>query len=564
MTRGPVAGQDAHKVAMKAYAKGDFGTAERLYTRILRQVPNDFNALHLLGIIRAQQSRFKEAEGLIARALMNGRSAEALSNHGNVLSELGRHDEAIRQLTQATLLNPQSPENHFNLANACVKAQNHAAAVKSFATAVALRPDFPEALENYADALRELGRPYEGVPLLERAVRLAPRDADLRIAYGAALQEIGDIEGSRKAMMEALEQDSSAASAYYHLARASRIAAEDPLLARMENLHQGAGSLSIKSRAMLNFALAKAYDDVGRYDDAFARLTEASRMVRATITYDEAGEQRQFERLKQAFNAELFEARRDEGWRSETPIFIVGFPRSGTTLTEQILASHPAVHGAGEQSILSTIASSDILKIEHGVGSVLGFPESLAHLPADRFRAAGALYVKELREGAPDRARITDKLPANFIFIGLIRLILPHARIIHVTRNAVDTCLSCLLQRFHKDHVGFSYDLGELGRQYRMYLDLMAHWRAVMPEGSFIEIRYENLVNDLEGQARRIVEYCGLPWDERCLSFHETERAVRTASVAQVRQPLYRTSVERWRRYEKHLGPLIEAIGDFE
>ncbi len=557
-----MASQDAHKIAMKAYAKGDLPRAERLYAKLIRQAPGDFNALHMLGLIRARQERFKEAEDLIRRALLYGRSAEALSNHGNVLSQLGRHDEAIRQLTQASLLNAQSPENHFNLANALVKAENLPAAARAFATAISLKPDFVDALQNYADALRELGRPKEALGLLRRAVVLRPDDAQLHIALGVVLQELGEFDEAKKEMAKALQYDPSALAAYYHLARASKIDPQDGLLARMEACFRDDKALSSRSRAMLGFALAKAYDDVGRYDDAFMRLSEANRQVRSELVYNEAGERRRFERLRQAFAADLLAAAGDYGSPSETPIFIVGFPRSGTTLTEQILASHPDVHGAGEKSILTDVASSNVVSIEKGDGTLQPFPESLATLPKDRFRTAGDWYVQQLSEGNPVALRITDKLPANFMFLGLIRLILPHARIIHVRRQAMDTCLSCFFQRFRKESLPYAYELGELGRHYRMYLDLMAHWRTVMPAGSFIEVQYEDLVDNLESEARRLVDFCGLAWDERCLAFHQSGRAVRTASVAQVRQPIFRSSVERWRRYEKFLAPLVEAIGE--
>jgi tetratricopeptide (TPR) repeat protein len=556
-----MAGQDPHKVAMKAYAKGDLATAERVYAKLTRLAPRDFNALHMLGVIRAQQKRFEEAEHLIARALLYGRSAEALSNHGNVLSELGRHDEAIRQLTQAVLLGPQSPENHFNLANAYVKAENLRAAARAFASTISLKPDFVDALQNYSKVLRELDRPGEAAALLKRAISLNPGDAELHIGLGVILQELGEIDESKELLAAALQRDPSAAAAYYHLARASKVGPEDGLLARMEAQFPDRASLSSRSRAMLNFALAKAYEDAGRYDDAFLRLIEANRLVKAEVPYDEAGERSRFERLRIAFTTELL-SDGNHGCPSETPIFIVGFPRSGTTLTEQILASHPGVHGAGETAILANVASSNVMNLDGGGGTMLTFPESLASLPKDRFRIAGEQYERQLRDGAPAVPRITDKLPANFMFIGLIHLILPRARIIHVRRDAIDTCVSCFFQRFREKNVPFTYELGELGHHYRMYLDLMTHWRKVLPEGSFTEVRYEDLVDDLEGEARRLVNFCGLAWDDRCLSFHQTGRAVRTASVAQVRQPIFRTSVERWRRYEKFLAPLIEAIGE--
>ena len=235
---------------------------------------------------------------------------------------------------------------------------------------------------------------------------------------------------------------------------------------------------------------------------------------------------------------------------------MVGFPRSGTTLVEQILASHPQIHGAGELGYLDHVATSFRAAAAPG----LGFPDYLPHLAAAESRALGEAYVERLRSLAPAAARITDKLPENYLNIGLIHLILPRARIIHVRRDPLDVCVSCFSINF-SGGLTYTSDLGELGRTYRRYLELMAHWRRLLPPGAMLELAYEEVVGDLEGQARRLIEYCGLAWDPRCLEFHETRRMVRTASVNQVRQPLYSSSLQRWRRYERHLGPLIEALG---
>jgi tetratricopeptide (TPR) repeat protein len=553
-----------HQIALKAYNKGDLLTAERLYGKILRQFPNDFNALHMLGLIRAQQRKFLEADRLIARALLYGKSAEALSNHGNVLSELGFHDAAIKQLRHALLVRPDSAENQFNLGNALVKALRPEEAAKAFRAAIAIRPDFADALHNYADLLRETGRYVEAVALLQRAIAVGRGDPELHIALGVALQESGELEGADRAFEAALALDPSATSAYYHRGRMGKVGADDDALPRMEAQARRADTLSPDARAMLGFALAKAYEDTGRYDEAFDKLLEANRLVRNALEFDEARARQRFERLHKEFTAKLLADKAGFGCESRVPIFVVGFPRSGTTLTEQILASHPQIHGSGENSFIENLASAAILKVqkEAATDEKLGFPESLSYLPAEPFRRAGELYVERLRQIAPDAPHITDKLPANFMFVGFIHLILPNARIIHVKRDAMDTCISCFAQRFRLDNVGFSYDLGELGRHYRQYLDLMEHWRRIMPAGSMLEVQYENLVDNLEGEARRLLDYCGLAWDERCLAFHRTERAVRTASLAQVRQPIYRSSVQRWRRYEKHLGPLIAGMGE--
>jgi Sulfotransferase family len=234
------------------------------------------------------------------------------------------------------------------------------------------------------------------------------------------------------------------------------------------------------------------------------------------------------------------------------PVFIIGMPRSGTSLVEQILASHPAIHGAGELPLFAGLAANRFGADGAGLSSESATPETL--------RAIGADYLAGVCAAAPAAARITEKTPANFRFAGLIHLALPGARLIHVRRDPVDTCWSCFARSFENDQ-NHTYELGELGRYYRAYADLMAHWRSVIPEDAMIEVQYEALVDDLEGQARRLVAHCGLEWDAACLAFHRTRRAVHTASAAQVRQPIYRGSVGHGRSYLALLQKLVDALG---
>jgi hypothetical protein len=230
-------------------------------------------------------------------------------------------------------------------------------------------------------------------------------------------------------------------------------------------------------------------------------------------------------------------------------------PRSGTTLVEQILASHPLVHGAGELEELNQI----VLDHRNAAGQTIRYPDFVPELSRSDLTGIGERYLTAVRRRAPEGERMTDKMPSNFFFVGLIHLALPNAKVIHTIRDPLDTCISCFSKLFtHGQH--FSYDLGELGRYYKRYERLMAHWRRVLPPGKVLDVRYEDVVADLETQARRILAYCELPWDDRCLSFHETDRPVRTASVTQVRQPIYKSAVGRWREYEEFLGPLLEAL----
>jgi len=247
---------------------------------------------------------------------------------------------------------------------------------------------------------------------------------------------------------------------------------------------------------------------------------------------------------------------RGAGNPSQVPIFVLGMPRSGTTLTEQIIASHPDVYGAGELSDLM-----DIVQLPANGQTVQPYPENLSVYPSKTCQILPSNTFQEFAAARLQQNTSRIKMPANYMAMGLIPLMLPHAKIIHVKRNPVDTCLSCYTRLFNR-HQDATYDLAELGRHYVGYERLMQHWRKVMPVGSFVEVQYEDIVADMEGQARRLIDYCELEWNDACLEFHKNKRSVRTASLTQVRQPIYNSSVERWRHYEKFLGPLLSALGD--
>jgi len=240
---------------------------------------------------------------------------------------------------------------------------------------------------------------------------------------------------------------------------------------------------------------------------------------------------------------------------STVPIFVVGMPRSGTTLIEQVLASHARAFGAGELVDLDHVVAA----LRSTNGAQTAFPEVVTEMTSEALRQAGSRYVERISSAVPNMERIVDKMPMNFRFIGLIYFALPNAKIIHVRRDPVDTCFSCYSLLFTGTQ-SYAYHLAELGRYYRAYEGLMEHWRQVLPHGLMLEVHYENVVNDLEGEARRIIDYCDLPWDDACLRFHETRRAVQTASAAQVRQPVHRLSIGRWRPYRRMLQPLLEAL----
>ncbi|WP_128971186.1 tetratricopeptide repeat-containing sulfotransferase family protein [Bradyrhizobium tropiciagri] len=395
----------------------------------------------------------------------------------------------------------------------------------------------------------------------QRALALKPDLADAYNNMGNVLKELGRLDEAENAYLEALRLDPAVASVYVNLADSRKFVAGDPHLVAMEALAAKSERLSKTDRMQIDFALGKAYADLQDYPRSFRHLHAGNAAKRATIGYDETAAFALFDHIERIFVPDMIEAKSGGGDLSQVPIFVVGMPRSGTTLIEQIIASHPMVHGAGELQTLH-----DVVRTVRGTdGCTIPYPEFVPALDEAALRQIGRDYVARLgeiarREASTTVQRVTDKMPSNYYFLGLIHLALPQAKIIHAVRDPVDTCVSCFSKLFSAEQ-NHTYDLGELGRYYRRYERLMAHWCRVLPAGSVLDVRYEDVVGDLESQARRIIAHCGLPWDDRCLSFHRTERPVRTASATQVRKPIYRSAVGRWRVYEDQLEPLLTALG---
>ncbi len=504
-----------------------------------------------LGTALQALGRAEEASRHYAAALaLSAGEADLHVNRGKALHRLGRDDEAVAAYERALALRPQDAEALNDLGNALQSLGRHAEAVERYQQALDLKPDLAAAHNNLANSLHALDRHDEAIAEYQAALAARPNNAAAHSNLGTALRELGRLDEARRAFERAVALAPSQASFHLNLAEVKRFAAGDPQLAVLEKLAERSASLPSQEQIELAFARAKAQADLGDCAAAFAHLQQGNALKRREIDYDESATLSVLARIATVFTAELLRAKAGRGDPSDVPVFIIGMPRSGTSLVEQILASHPAVFGAGEITDFTALTS------EH----IAAFPEDVASIGGEALGALGARYVAGLAARAPEARRITDKLPANFLLTGLIHLALPHARIIHVRRDPRDTCWSCFATLFSAGQP-FAFELGELGRYYRAYERLMAHWRRVLPEGVMLELNYEDIVADLPGEARRLVAYCGLDWDEACLAFHRTERAVRTASASQVRQPIYRSSIGRWRAYAGELGPLFDALG---
>ena len=304
----------------------------------------------------------------------------------------------------------------------------------------------------------------------------------------------------------------------------------------------------------MRFAAGGLLDGLKRYDEAFEQAKRANFIRRPRYNAD--SHDREIEKSIEYFSPRRLRCLPRASYRDTKPVFVVGMPRSGTSLTEQILASHPGVYGAGELDFINRVFEGTLGMLS---ATVAEFPSCLDRLSVDRADGMAQIYLEPMKSLSPNALRIVDKMPLNFLHLGLISLLLPEAKIIHCRRDPLDNCLSCHMTNFVVAH-DYKYELNNLGRFYRIHDRVMAHWKSVL-DLPILEVDYEKVVADPEGQARRMVEFVGLPWDDRCVQFHKTKRAVVTASVAQVRKPIYSSSVQRWRNYEKHLGPLKQVLG---
>ena len=564
---------------------GNLDESRQCLERVLALEPENPQASNNLGNTCKRLGLLEEAERHWSRAIaLRPDYAEVYSNLANLLTERGEYARARDMARRAIDLNPRLADAYINLAAVETAAHNHPEAQRWLRALLGFAPDHVGGLAALALALKHLNELDAAAEAARRAVAIAPRNAEAQNALGLVLQALGQdaeaiaafdraatlpgtareqalisraslhMEFGRAVLAETefaavVAEYPRSASAWFNQAALRRSEPGDPAIGHMRALLGPGGVQSRADKTLLHFGLGKALLDAGDSEQAFRHLDEGNRLKRATIAYDADGVSRWMREIAAAFPDAPIAAPAPGGDTATRPVFVLGMPRSGTTLVEQILASHPAVHGAGELPYMQRL-----------IDEVGPFPAAATKLPADRMAALGAAYLSKVTPLAAGLAYVVDKMPANFLYAGLIPRMLPQARIIHCRRNPVDTCLSCYSQLFASEQL-FSYDQTELGGFHRDYQTLMAHWRVVLPESHFLEVDYEAVVEDVEAEARRLLAFLGLPWDEACLEFHRTARPIRTASVNQVRQPIYRSSSGRWRKHAAQLQPLLAALG---
>lgn len=598
------------------YDRGDFHNAIVCYRKFLKEVPDAVEVWHMLAGLCFQQARYDESIAALQAAIrLKPQEPRLESDLGGIYLQLGRlqeaeahlqrtlalapahveaqynlslvfvaqsrHVDAIRCLQSITVTHPEFAAAHFNLGIALKSQGQLAAAISALEKYRSLEPADPRvilelaralrahhaiipalehyrryreiaaqdiaAIGEYADLLAESGDVAAAVALLQDQLAKTPTDRRLRGLLAQILQNDGQLATAESLYLTLLLEDASSIEAAIGLSRSRTIRhREEPIMTALTTALEGVED-DTDAAAALHFALGKGYDDLLEFDVAFAHYHRGNQICRRRRDYRPADSEDLVQRIIEVFTQPFIAELRAHGSPSATPVFIVGMPRSGTTLVEQVFASHPLATGAGELGFFLSLA----VYLPAMLQSTSKYPECCKLLDQNTAHQITAQYSGLLHRYSASALRISNKMPANFFYLGLIKALFPYARVVHCQRDPGDVCLSIYFQYFQEQHA-YAWDLDDIAHYYSQYQRLMAHWQQVLP-GEILSVQYEQVVGDLETASRGLLDFCGLEWDPRCLEFHHTRREVKTASYSQVRQPLYQSSLQRWRRYAHHL-----------
>lgn len=505
--------------------------------------------------------RFDEAAAAYKSILaVNPRSPDAMDGYATALMQLGRLDDAYTHFKAAVTTDPENSEIwlHFG---ACVERMKHSeAALIAYAKAVEIGPVRTEMYVGKARVHHALGQIEDALAAADMAFAINPQDVDASFQRGVELQSLGKFAGARDAFLDVLKLEPDAAEAHFRLIEMGETAGhEDEVVNGLTGLARDK-SASSQRRASACFAAGRLRHDQGQFDLAFELYAQGNAISRPKTPFNRAALTERFNAIIDAFDAKALGSNKGAGHQTEQPVFVIGMPRSGSTLVEQIISCHNQVSAAGE---LNKIAEVDRDLAGTRFEGGLGYPQDLAEISSKALAPMGIAYLDSLwHRGGAENARIVDKNLFNFQNLGLVSVLFPNARVIHCRRDPRDLALSCFFQNFtNSGQLTFTYDLGDIGFYLSEYLRLMAHWRKVLPTRMY-EVDYEAVVSNQAEVSRELIDSLGLDWDPACLKPQDNGRAVRTASFWQVRQPVYVSSVDVWRNYESHLEPVIKALND--
>lgn len=545
---------EAHNnLGVALYDAGELDEATASYREALRVRPSYAEAQNNLGNALADLGQPEVALASFSAALqMNPRYSQAYYNKGNILRSMGRHDEAIDCFNSAIGLRPDYAEAFNSLGNTLNEQGKHQQAIESLNRAIQLRPDYSEAHCNLGNVLSDSGRPDEALSSYHTALQISPEFAEAQCCLGNVLSYLGRQEEAMDSFNRVLELKSDHAAVFNNLSQIKTFERDDPQIDQMQKLLENP-DIAETDVMHLGFALGKAHDDLGDVDQAFKYYQEGNRLKKKALGYDISSDETRFEQIKSLFSS--YTQKPDPGIESgrdfkKQPIFIVGMPRSGTTLVEQILASHSQVFGAGELEILNQMMNP-LLREKTLTGQ-----SELGEVDLVNLRNT---YLEGINELAGSEPFMTDKMPINFRWVGFLLLAMPGVKIINLRRDSAAVCWSIFKHHIGGEGNGYSYDILDVAGYYNLYTDLMQFWRQAFP-GQIYDLDYESLTENQEQETRRLLEYCDLDWEDQCLDFHKTRRSVQTLSAGQVRKAMYTGSSREWRKYETHLQPMLEAL----
>lgn len=527
------------------------------FDKVLADDPGSVDALFCRGTALQKLERLDDAiEAYKVTLDRDPHHVEAAYNFGITLRDAKRPEIALKALQKTVLLDPKHADAYAALPPVMEDLGWREDALDIYKRAIELNPENVKLVLDYSRALTTSNKVEEAEEVLQPLLDKYPEAPNVKAQYASVRLYQGDNKAAAEIANEIIAKFPKTSGIHYTLAQSERDGDHEARIAQIKELLDGEFEEK-EPQSALEFALATRYEALKQHEEAFEHYVKANALKREALAdrgviYNREAEEARTKVLMKAYpGPEVFDG--PTGSDSEVPVFIVGMPRSGTTLTEQILASHPRMAGAGELTAIGNAVKR--------MRDTLGYPRNP---PTEKaLKNVAQLYIQRLREVDADALRVVDKMPGNFNHVGLISRIFPKARIIHCRRNPVDNCLSCFIQNFGAEGLSWSFDLEDAAHQYRDYHGLMEHWRKILPPGRMLEIDYEETVADLEGQAKKLVDFVGMEWDDACLSFHEHKRAVITASHDQVRQPIYNTSVGRWKKYGPKVLPLVEALSDF-
>jgi type IV pilus biogenesis/stability protein PilW len=535
---------------------GQFDEAMESYQNALAHREKYPEAYNNMGTLLREIGKMEQAEHALRKALQqNPAYVDAYNNLASIYFQEKKDVDALRQLTEALKLAPADKRSLILTARIQTRRANFVAAEQACRLVLKDDPDNAEALTVLGQVLHETDCFDEALEKLKKAVELAPRNPETLNFYGVTLKSVGRLDEARDQILRGVEINPGMYGAYANLNDLVDFSKEKELFDRIETIMESAGNQEADYMLPLHYAYAKALDDNGKHEKALEHYIAGGKLKRKQLEYNEPDTVKFFQDIIKAFPAKIFKDRPYEGNPTSRPLFIVGMPRSGSTLVEQILASHGEVYGAGEVKYFSQA----LHKLRDRFPSLSKYPQMVGEMKPNHFKLVADGYEQALFKNAGDAKIVTDKLLTNYFFVGLLHLMFPHAHFINTRRDPVDSSLSAFTKLF-KDDMPHSYDMGEMGRYYRQYDAVMKHWEKVLPKGVLKVVEYENVVADTEKEARAIMEFLGLEFDEKMLEFYKSKRPVKTASVAQVRKPIYKTAVKRWKKYGKGLQPLIDAI----